>query len=85
MKKYLNVIFVVVCAVIFYVLWMAPAVKTPRIPDNATHVKPKEFERCPDCHLPGGQGPTMRADHLKEGKLLLDHVKCYMCHKLKNQ
>lgn len=83
-KKYATLIFLAICATVLVVLLKAPPVKTPRTPDDATHVNPKVFEGCPTCHLPGGKGPEVRADHMKEGKLLLSHTKCYMCHKPKN-
>ena len=84
MKKISTLIFIAVCAVILIVLLKAPPVKTPRTPDDSTHADPKKFERCPSCHLPGGEGPRVREDHLKDGQLLPSHAKCYMCHKPKN-
>jgi hypothetical protein len=82
MNMYRNLIFVVVCLGILAILLMAPEETTPRTPDNQVHVNPNQYENCTQCHLSGGDGPTMRADHLgKGGALRLDHTKCYMCHK----
>lgn len=84
MKRYLwTVGFVVVCATVLVVLLKAPPVKTARIPDTPDHKEYKQYERCPACHLPGGKGPEAAKDHIKNGNLLPDHVKCYMCHKQK--
>jgi hypothetical protein len=82
MKKWYNLAFVALCILVLTVLLNAPDIKTPRTPDNPTHVNPKVFAGCPTCHMPGGEGPEMRADHIsKDGTLKLDHPKCYMCHK----
>ncbi len=81
MKKFANLIFVVVAAIVLFVLLNAPPVSTPRTPADETHATPKKFDTCPTCHLPGGEAPEVKADHLYEGKLKADHVKCYMCHK----
>lgn len=84
-RHWYTVIFVVVCAGILAFFLAAPPVKTPRIPETPDHKQHKEFARCPTCHLPGGNGPQVAADHIKNGNLLPDHMKCYMCHRLKNQ
>ena len=82
MKKWYNIAFVAVCAVVLVVLLKAPPVKTARTPLDETHKTPKVYEGCPTCHVPGGKGPEMIADHYtKSGELRPDHVKCYMCHK----
>jgi hypothetical protein len=84
MKKWLNIGFIALCALILIVLWNAPPETTKKTPNDKTHENPKQFERCPTCHIQGGEGPAMRQDHFnREGKLMLDHVKCYMCHKEK--
>jgi hypothetical protein len=81
-KKWIyNAIFIVVGVVILAVLLKAPPVSTKRTPDDAVHAKRKEYAACPPCHLAGGEGPTVSADHLTiQGTLKGDHVKCYMCH-----
>ena len=82
MKKWYNIAFLVICAIVLTVLLKAPPVKTARTPDDATHATPKVFAPCPECHMPGCEGPEMRPYHIsKDASLKLDHVKCYMCHK----
>ena len=84
MRKWvLNIGFLVICGTALLVLLLAPPVKTARRPNDPTHTdNPKQFEACPACHMPGGEGPEMVADHFnKAGQLKLDHQKCYMCHK----
>ncbi len=81
-KKWIyNGIFIVVGVVILAVLLKAPPVSTKRTPADETHADRKNFVACPACHLPGGEGPQVFADHLTADQTLkLDHVKCYMCH-----
>jgi hypothetical protein len=82
MRKWKNLLFAALITAILIVLFLAPKETTPRTPDNPTHANPRQFENCVTCHMPGGDGPEVRADHLSpEGKLRLDHTKCYMCHK----
>ena len=78
-----NIAFVVICVTVFLVLRAAPPVQTVRRPTDPTHTDaPKDYAKCPACHMAGGEGPTVSDDHLnKKGELMLDHLKCYMCHR----
>ncbi len=81
-KFWKHGLFIIVGGAVLITLLNAPEMTTPRTPDNETHVNPKIYDGCPTCHMPGGEGPEVIADHInKEGKLRGDHVKCYMCHK----
>ncbi len=82
MLKWQNILFVVVCATVLVVLLNAPPETTPKTPFDKTHENPKVYDGCSTCHIPGGEGPEVRDDHVNsKGELLGSHVKCYMCHK----
>jgi hypothetical protein len=81
MLKWKNLLFVAVCVGVFLFLYNAPPETTKRTPADETHANPKVFEGCPKCHMPGGEGPQVRPDHIAGGALRSDHIKCYMCHK----
>jgi hypothetical protein len=87
-KKWYHLIFVVVVGSVFLVLWRAPAVKTPRLPETPDHADRKQFERCPACHGPGSEKPMPnkgdRTHYDATGTLRADHLKCYFCHKPKS-
>jgi hypothetical protein len=77
-----HLMFVAVCAAVLAFLLRAPEVTTPRIPSDADHRDRKDYARCPGCHGLGSAAPMPR-DHVTDGELRQDHVKCYFCHKLK--
>ncbi|WP_025321843.1 hypothetical protein [Deferrisoma camini] len=80
-RRYVHVLFVLVCAGVLFVLFRAPPVSTPRLPPDATHANRKAYEACPSCH--GRDSETaMPEDHLSPaGPVRPDHLKCYFCHK----
>ncbi|MBI5440127.1 MAG: hypothetical protein HY900_02830 [Deltaproteobacteria bacterium] len=82
MRKWYHLLFLAICAAVFLILWAAPPEKTARLPRDADHATPREFSRCPSCHLPGRTAEPMPDDHFTPGPVLrADHAKCYMCHK----
>ena len=82
MKIWQNLAFAAVCGTVLVVLLNAPPETTPKTPNDEIHVNPKEYASCLSCHRRGGGAPEVQADHLnKAGELVLDHQKCYMCHK----
>lgn len=85
MKKWYNLAFLAICAVVLIVLFRAPPVSTPRLPDDAVHADRKDYPRCPTCHGPDAAVPMPReGDHrhiTADGTLRPDYAKCYFCHK----
>ncbi|HHL35449.1 MAG TPA: hypothetical protein ENJ30_13905 [Desulfobulbaceae bacterium] len=74
-----NILFVAVCAGLFYFLWSAPPETTAHLPNDDNHapflhMKKKEAEKhCKKCHSPKGIAP-LPADHPPK-------YRCLFCHK----
>lgn len=85
MKKWYNLAFLAICAIVLVVLLRAPPVSTPRLPQDDTHADRKDYPRCPTCHGPDSSVPMPHAGehtHITEaGVLRPDYAKCYFCHK----
>ncbi|GAB4247350.1 hypothetical protein [Deferrisoma sp.] len=80
-RRYVHLLFVLVCAGILFVLFRAPPVSTPRLPADATHADRKNYPACPGCHGPEAEA-AMPEDHLgPDAQVRPDHLKCYFCHK----
>ena len=74
-----NVLFLAICAGLFFFLWNAPQETTAHLPNDELHaaymdLPKKEAEKsCEQCHSPEGQAP-LPEDHPPK-------YRCLFCHK----
>jgi hypothetical protein len=76
-----NILFILLCGIILFVLLRAPKETTAKLPDDAQHAKyrvmksKKEAEKfCGKCHSPTGEVP-LPAKHPPK-------YRCLFCHKI---
>ncbi|MBI5015134.1 MAG: hypothetical protein HZB55_06530 [Deltaproteobacteria bacterium] len=87
-RTWYHVLFVAVVAAVILVLWKAPPVTTPRLPRDADHADRRQYERCPSCHGAGSEKPMPKggthAHFVEGGGVRGDYVKCYLCHRTRD-
>jgi len=77
-----NILFVLICAIILFVLFRAPKETTAKLPDDAQHAifrgmksKAEAEKLCGKCHAPNSEVP-LPANHPPK-------YRCLFCHKMR--